>query len=118
VTCFNWSFGDICYPWGKKPEPNELYIEYDDEVLSLEEDDKESRYPDGEDRAPNSPRWENRTLDKMLKRYGGRTWRKHCKRLFDPFRAADVQPVTPITQAQWKRLKQAYWLTESGRRPK
>lgn len=51
--------------------------------------------------------WGERTLDKMLQLYGGRDWKRYCKRLFNPFKARNVRPVTP---AQWKLLKFAYTL--------
>jgi hypothetical protein len=93
------------------PFPNN----YDDEVFNAAEDE---RVYGGSDhgRAPHSARWENRTLAHLMKRFGGKNWRRYCKRVFDPFRAPEVEDVGHITPEQWLKLKQAYYLNWSGRR--
>jgi hypothetical protein len=91
---------------------------YDEEVSGRAVDERlDPEYFDGE-RASRSARWENRTLEKMLKRYGGKTWKRHCKRVFDPFHALEMDGYDPddsITPTEWRLLKRVYFLEEKMR---
>jgi len=93
---------------------------YDDALLGMEEEElEESSWRDSRppDRAPFSPRWKNRTLEQMLKRYGGPSWRRHCTREFDPFRAEEVECIDGISPEEWKALKKVYFLGETPYAP-
>lgn len=90
--------------------PVRLRDTYDDEILQLDSDEN-SLFSDRE-RAKFSPKWRNRTLEQMLKRYGGPSWRRHCTRVFDPFRANECEQLEGISPEQWRNMKKIYFLGE------
>jgi hypothetical protein len=93
---------------------------YDNDVLGKEEEEEEEgiwRTHTSSARAPYSPRWKNRTLEQMLKRYGGPSWRRHCTRVFDPFRANECEQLEGISPEQWRDMQKVYLLGEKPYAP-
>jgi hypothetical protein len=88
---------------------------YDSSLLIAEE--RETCEEDIDGRAFRSAPYSKRTLEQMLLRYGGLSWRKYCKRRFDPFRAREIDVIDEITPDEWLNLKQVYTLNSKGRNP-
>jgi hypothetical protein len=90
---------------------------YDEEILEQEEivnQDIEDYRRDPWGEKPYLPSGRNaystRTMEKLLKRFGGKTWKRHCKRTFNPFKKETSGGGVDLQE--WKILKQAYWLKE------
>ena len=96
--------------WSKSP----VKLDKEPYETGLDEAEEGEREWGDPYRSPRTPPWKKRTLEWMLNRYGGKTWRRHCKRIFDPFRAREGDYFDHISLKQWNQLKKVYWLNQKG----
>lgn len=52
--------------------------------------------------------FKRRTMEALLERFGGKTWKRHCVRKFNPFHVTGGG----ISEKGWKQLKSAYYLRD------